>query len=534
MSAFKYRASDGSFKDIVVKSSSGDVEISKAEGNIIEKKNDGIYVPSSSVAISKETDNAIEQKTDGLYVSKTIDIKISEDEDNAIVLGTDGGIYVDVTEMGGTTDYENLQNKPTINDTELSGNLTTEDLGIISEDDNNAAILGNDGNLFVEDKTVDIERIEAKADRINIAQKTVNTELDYFHGYGDKNSSTNSPKVSIGMNFFPYLTVNVSTNMKYENEYLILNGGKTYRLEAHCLAYGASNSQFQMDIQNYDTGVRLSEANMGYMAVSQYNSTTPTAIVKVPEGKTLKVCVKFTTLTGSGTVAYTSYAYFIAQEIGRDIVVDPVSYVNTTNGIEDTPVGHILTYMGKTAPKHYLVCDGKEYNITDYRYLAQFIKDEYGSFNFFGGDGQTTFAVPDLQGEFLRGAGRNSHVNQGSGAEVGEHQNGTTSFNAQATPSPWMVIARPSGVPYPSDEERQYDFAKSVGSYAEVKGSATSNTSLGYTALYTSRPTNTSVLYCIKYEPTYFMHIGDVIEGEGSNINYATDEEINNILKIFD
>lgn len=42
--------------------------------------------------------------------------------------------------------------------------------------------------------------------------------------------------------------------------------------------------------------------------------------------------------------------------------------------------------------------------------------------NFFGGDRVTTFAVPDLRGEFLRGSGTATR-NTGRGAAVGVHQN---------------------------------------------------------------------------------------------------------------
>ena len=38
--------------------------------------------------------------------------------------------------------------------------------------------------------------------------------------------------------------------------------------------------------------------------------------------------------------------------------------------------------------------DGSTYNIEDYRYLAEAIKKVYGKYNYFGGDGVNTFAVP--------------------------------------------------------------------------------------------------------------------------------------------
>ena len=60
------------------------------------------------------------------------------------------------------------------------------------------------------------------------------------------------------------------------------------------------------------------------------------------------------------------------------------------------PVGSVISYMGMTAPDNYLICDGTTYNISDYPFLADHIKNNFGSYNYFGGDGTTTFAVPDL------------------------------------------------------------------------------------------------------------------------------------------
>lgn len=66
-------------------------------------------------------------------------------------------------------------------------------------------------------------------------------------------------------------------------------------------------------------------------------------------------------------------------------------------GPDGNPIGTIISYMGLTAPQDYLVCDGAEYNITDYSELARFFETQFGAANHFGGDGTTTFAVPNLQ-----------------------------------------------------------------------------------------------------------------------------------------
>lgn len=196
-----------------------------------------------------------------------------------------------------------------------------------------------------------------------------------------------------------------------------------------------------------------------------------------------------------------TYSTMTVQEINRQIVIDPVEHVNESHGIEDTPVGHIISHMGTVAPKHYLICDGTEYNIMDYPYLAQHFIDQFGSVNYFGGDGSTTFCVPDLRGEFLRGTGT-ALRNTGSGGDVGEHQEPTEIPSVNLSPDNYIYMAA-SG----SACVRNQDI--SILSPANMEYTATKNGTWGINSIvsmYTSRPTNTSVLYCIKYEPTYFMN----------------------------
>lgn len=65
-------------------------------------------------------------------------------------------------------------------------------------------------------------------------------------------------------------------------------------------------------------------------------------------------------------------------------------------GPDGNPIGTIISYIGTAAPKDYLVCDGAEYNIADYSELARFFRSQFGASNYFGGDGTTTFAVPNI------------------------------------------------------------------------------------------------------------------------------------------
>ena len=155
------------------------------------------------------------------------------------------------------------------------------------------------------------------------------------------------------------------------------------------------------------------------------------------------------------------------------------------------PVGTVISYItGENAPAGYLKCDGTVYNISEYKALADAIKDGFGSYNYYGGDGTTTFAVPDLRGEFLRGTGTNSHQNNGDGSNVGTHQD--------ATILPQIEKNSDKGIDYFAGSCKNEDSITSRAStgYA-INGTQWSTTS--HTSNITSRPTNTSVLYCIKY-----------------------------------
>ena len=172
------------------------------------------------------------------------------------------------------------------------------------------------------------------------------------------------------------------------------------------------------------------------------------------------------------------------------------------------PTGTIISFLGnkgtdnKEVPEGYLACDGKTYNIADYSQLADQIEKTMGSKNYYGGDGTTTFAVPNLQGEFLRGAGNNGDTTQGNGANVGVHQKATQMprvWNYAASASYAAVIWESNG--YQTNEPSNMDKGLTTPTrYFRDAGAGSISTGNSTTIYaYTARPTNTSVLYCIKY-----------------------------------
>lgn len=170
------------------------------------------------------------------------------------------------------------------------------------------------------------------------------------------------------------------------------------------------------------------------------------------------------------------------------------------------PTGTIISFMGLVAPNGYLICDGAELNIADYSNLATHFETQFGTKNHFGGDGTTTFALPDLRNEFLRGY-HNGASEQLSG-EVGIHQNATEHLSW----SIWNKSAT-SGVAFFNLRDKNANaLTTPLNTDSDLSPAVGNNrTSIEFTAnissapvepnspAFTSRPTNVAVLYCIKY-----------------------------------
>ena len=448
--------------------------------NLQEKLNNGELGGGTSItvdtAMSSTSTNPVQNKVIKAYVDgKSVDI--SADSDNAIQTKTDG-IYVEKTK--------------------------------ISTDDGNALSKKSDG-LFVED-------LSNKVNALNIAQKTINEDLEYFSATGT-GSGTPLP-ASPNYNFLPYLDT-IKTNLdssRYTTQYITLKAGKTYQLSFGTLKTTDSATGSSYHIVD-SLGNQI--GNRGYTGGSSCGDN----IVDVIYTPTSDIKINPMIVTNATSKYFPDCSFFMVKEIGRAITIDPVEYVDSTKGIEDTPVGHIIPYMGNNAPKHYLICDGGEYNIVDYPYLAQHFTDEFGSVNYFGGDGTTTFAVPDLRGEFLRGTGTNSHANQGSGATVGEHQDGTdipviAQYIANDTAYLYTPGRKTERYPHEMDSVLIEGYTGFNTVRLERAEQGNNTTDIRRESI-TTRPTNTSVLYCIKYEPTYFMK-----NTYSADSVYSTDEMI--------
>lgn len=220
-------------------------------------------------------------------------------------------------------------------------------------------------------------------------------------------------------------------------------------------------------------------------------------------------------LTGSGlfeNAKLSEEKYKNAQEIENGVLANYESLIESINGSRDIdaeqltklideivdkklnakttiPTGNIISQMGKEAPVGYLICDGTEYNIADYKILADYINEQFGSYNYFGGDGTTTFAVPNLTGKFLKG---NNSDN------IGVYQQaGLPNISGFVGLSLWGYQG--NGAFY-SVNEGTGSSAKGTSGATELKTymNASRSSSI-YGKSTTVTPENLSVLYCIKY-----------------------------------
>lgn len=186
-------------------------------------------------------------------------------------------------------------------------------------------------------------------------------------------------------------------------------------------------------------------------------------------------------------------------------------YSTNADDFQDMPVGGVAPFFGTTAPAHYLLCDGTVYNVGDYPELEAFIIENYGKLNQFGGNGTSTWAVPDLRGEFLRGAGANSHTSalpsgakEGDGAGVGEHQGATTIsvVNGSSNYTSEFIETTAGDYRTANADRNNGNTGGSQLTWGVTRAHPGTLTIGGMSPL-TTRPTNTSVNWIIKCESTY-------------------------------
>jgi microcystin-dependent protein len=87
--------------------------------------------------------------------------------------------------------------------------------------------------------------------------------------------------------------------------------------------------------------------------------------------------------------------------INRDLPEQKLNYLSNLKINEMVPcIGEIRAFAGNFAPRGFHICDGSLLSISDNQTLYTLLGTAYG------GDGQTTFGLPDLRGRTIVSQGR--------------------------------------------------------------------------------------------------------------------------------
>lgn len=138
-------------------------------------------------------------------------------------------------------------------------------------------------------------------------------------------------------------------------------------------------------------------------------------------------------------------------------------------------VGAVIPFTMLTVPDGYLECNGSELSRTTYSDLFTVIGETYGV-----GDGSTTFKIPDLRGEFIRGFDNGRGVDSGRG--IGSNQDDDFKNHSHGMGSRLNSV--------------QWSGGSHNTLYQVNTASTQQSRSVGGTE---TRPRNIAMMYCIKY-----------------------------------
>jgi microcystin-dependent protein len=236
---------------------------------------------------------------------------------------------------------------------------------------------------------------------------------------------------------------------------------------------------------------------------------------------TRKNTLKFVRFTGALTISNGSS---IVTPDGSDISVtagQTLIVVSDSAGVariwsapsSGVPVGQVVQFAMNTAPQGYLKCNGAAISRTAYAGLFAQIGTLYGA-----GDGSTTFNVPDLRGEFIRGFDDGRGVDAGRTIGSAQAQSIQSHGHTAVDPGHTHSVSDPGhahslqGFQVPTRTfggGGQLDVGNG-GQVANIASTSAAGTGIAIAARTTgitiaaaggveTRGRNVALLYCIKY-----------------------------------
>ena len=232
-------------------------------------------------------------------------------------------------------------------------------------------------------------------------------------------------------------------------------------------------------------------------AQAQAGTNTITALTPAAAASAYipKACItaKGTLITGTATDTPTALPLGLNTQYLQVNTACPTG-LEWVVGMGDTPVGTVNWFAATTAPLGWLVADGRAVSRTLYSDLFGKIGTTYGT-----GDGSTTFNLPDLRGQFVRGwdaaggTARGCDPGRAFGSSQGfalqNHCHWLEVFGGTAGRPEWACpnTACPTGASYPAAVAGP---GMSTAGFTSTNGSSE------------TRPMNVAMLPCIKWQVT--------------------------------
>jgi microcystin-dependent protein len=196
------------------------------------------------------------------------------------------------------------------------------------------------------------------------------------------------------------------------------------------------------------------------------------------------------TKTGANIITAAGDSCIIRATAANQVEVLCYVKVNST-----VPPGAVISVAGSTAPAGYLKANGALVSRSTYSELFAAIGTTYGA-----GDGSTTFALPDIRGEFLRAWDDGRGID--AGRALGSSQKGTLvsgDFDPTGTPSSMYKNGGSYVGTYGADPIDPAQYTTSAVEAVFATGSSINTAAALPDWFGMTRPRNVALLYVIKY-----------------------------------
>lgn len=266
------------------------------------------------------------------------------------------------------------------------------------------------------------------------------------------------------------------TNLLAADEFPLSRSASTYKITGDKFA-----SKAQLDSLSATVDVK-------FISLS---STVDRDFIKKPASASAQQVLTFNSSTSTWVASAAAPLLSAVDSSTIDLSYNSTTGVLSAN-VSVTPVGSVIAFPATSAPTGWLVLNGASLNRTDYPALwayaqssgnivteAVWAATNTGSFS--TGNLSTTFRIPDLRGEFVRGWDNSRGVDIGRG--IGVYQ--SDMFKEHAHTSTFFRD-RSSGA-----------YGNAVLGDENIYGTQDSTSQL--TGGTETRPRNISLLHCIKF-----------------------------------